>query len=345
MRILVTGGAGFIGANLCHALAARPEVERVTVLDDLSSGFPANLDGTGADLAEGSVLDEDLLARLVPGVSTVFHLAARPSVPRSLSDPAASHEVNATGTLRVLEACRRTGAHVVLASSSSVYGDSPEPVKHEDLPTRPLSPYGASKLAAESYALAYAGSFGLPVLPLRFFNVYGPLQPAGHAYAAVVPAFVSAALRGLPAPIHGDGRQTRDFTYVGSVTAVLAEAAVRRVTSAKPVNLAFGTSVSLLRLRETLSSVLGTAVATSFLPPRAADIRDSRASCRLLSELFPGVRPVPLEEGLRMTVAWFRNTADHVPAAGAAPAGAPGALAAPAASSQAALPHRIGSNP
>lgn len=308
MRVLVTGGAGFIGANLCRALTTRPEVESVTVLDDLSSGDPANLTDVGADLVTGSILDRDLLADLVPGATHVIHLAARPSVPRSVKDPLASHAVNATGTLHVLEACRATRPHVILASSSSVYGDHAEACKHEDLPARPLSPYGASKLATEAYALAYAASYGLPVLPFRFFNVYGPLQPAGHAYAAVIPAFVGAALAGLPVPIHGDGRQARDFTYVGSVVDVLTDAAVRRVTGGTPVNLAFGTRVSLLQLKDALAAVLGRPVEAEFLPPRAGDIRESQASARLLLDRFPGVRPVPLEEGLHLTVTWFEKT-------------------------------------
>ncbi|MBO4271546.1 NAD-dependent epimerase/dehydratase family protein [Microbispora triticiradicis] len=308
MRVLVTGGAGFIGANLCRALTTRPEVESVTVLDDLSSGDAANLADVGAGLVTGSILDRDLLADLVPGATHVIHLAARPSVPRSVKDPLASHAVNATGTLHVLEACRATRPHVILASSSSVYGDGAEACKHEDLPTRPLSPYGASKLATEAYALAYAASYGLPVLPFRFFNVYGPLQPAGHAYAAVIPAFVGAALAGRPVPIHGDGRQARDFTYVGSVVDVLTDAAVRRVTSGTPVNLAFGTRVSLLQLKDALAAVLGRPVEAEFLPPRAGDIRESQASARLLLDRFPGVRPVPLEEGLHLTVTWFEKT-------------------------------------
>lgn len=309
MKVLVTGGAGFIGANLCRTLAGRPEIESVTVLDDLSTGDPGNLAGLPVDLVPGSILDAGLLARLVAGMDTVVHLAARPSVPRSLADPLASHAVNATGTLHVLEACRATRPHVLLASSSSVYGDSPVPCKHEDLPARPLSPYGASKLATEAYALAYASSFALPVLPFRFFNVYGPLQPAGHAYAAVIPAFVSAALDGRPVPIHGDGRQSRDFTYVGSVAEVLADAVARRVTSTAPVNLAFGGRITLLSLKDALAEVLGHPVEAEFLPSRAGDIRESQASARLLLGLFPGVRPVPLADGLRMTVAWFRDGA------------------------------------
>ncbi|MEV0968113.1 NAD-dependent epimerase/dehydratase family protein [Microtetraspora glauca] len=309
MRILVTGGAGFIGANLCRALVNRPEVESVTVLDDLSTGDRRNVEDIGVDLVPGSILDRELLADLIPRATTVVHLAARPSVPRSLMDPLASHAVNATGTLHVLEACRATRPHVILASSSSVYGNCAEPYKHEELPTRPLSPYGASKLATEAYALAFAESFGLRVLPFRFFNVYGPMQPAGHAYAAVIPMFVSAALDGRPVPVHGDGTQARDFTYVGSVAEVLTDAVVRRVGSSTPVNLAYGTRISLLSLKDALAAVLGRPVETEFLPPRVGDIRESQASPRLLLDMFPDVRPVPLDEGLRLTVEWFEKTA------------------------------------
>ncbi|MFI7706005.1 NAD-dependent epimerase/dehydratase family protein [Nonomuraea sp. NPDC049480] len=309
MNVLVTGGAGFIGANLCRALAARPEIENVTVLDDLSSGDLANLDGVAVRFVRGSILDADLLADLVADATTVVHLAARPSVPKSLADPLATHDINVTGTLRVLEACRAAKPHVILASSSSVYGDRTEPCKHEDLPTRPLSPYGVSKLATEGYALAYAASFGLPVLPFRFFNVYGPLQAADHAYAAVIPAFVSKALGGSPVPIYGDGLQVRDFTYVGTVTEVVCDAVARRVTSGKPVNLAFGTRMSLLELKDILASVLDKPIEAEFLPPRAGDIRESQASPHLLMELFRGVHPTSIEDGLRRTVAWFQTIA------------------------------------
>jgi UDP-glucose 4-epimerase len=314
MRVLVTGGAGFIGANLCRELAARPEVDRVVALDDLSTGHAENLDGSGAVLAEASILDSAMLARLVAEADAVVHLAARPSVPRSLADPVASHDVNATGTVRVLEACRREAVHVVAASSSSVYGSVTALPKHEDLPTRPLSPYGASKLATEAYVLAYGASFGLPSLAFRFFNVYGPLQPAGHAYAAVVPTFIDAAMRGEPLLVHGDGHQTRDFTFVGTVTGVLADAVLRRVTSDEPVNLAFGTRVSVLELTRRLSMVLGTPVEVRHGPPRAGDVRDSQAADDRLRRLFPDAVTVPLEEGLRRTVAWFRGRPVHATA-------------------------------
>ncbi|MCW2898019.1 MAG: NAD-dependent epimerase/dehydratase [Streptosporangiaceae bacterium] len=307
MKVVVTGGAGFIGANLCRELAARPQTGQVVAFDNLSSGSAANLHGTDAELVEGSILDRDLLEETVEGADAVVHLAARPSVPRSLANPTACHAVNASGTLYVLEACRRRSVHVVAASSSSVYGSVADLPRHEDLPTRPLSPYGASKLATEAYVLAYGSSFDLPSLALRFFNVYGPLQAAGHGYAAVVPSFVDAALRGRPLRIHGDGRQTRDFTYVGTVARVLADAVVRRVTSTAPVNLAFGTRMSILELARELAAAADVPLDTRHEPPRAGDVRDSQAADGRLRSLFPDVRPVPMDAGLEETVKWFRS--------------------------------------
>ncbi|GAA4604536.1 SDR family oxidoreductase [Actinoallomurus liliacearum] len=312
MKVVVTGGAGFIGANLCRELMARPGIDEVVALDDLSTGRVDNLEGSGADLVEGSILDQGLVSDVLADADAVVHLAARPSIPRSLAAPVASHAANATGTLLLLEACRRRSVHVVAASSSSVYGGVPDLPKHEDLPTRPLSPYGASKLAAEAYVLAYGASFGLPVLALRFFNVYGPLQPADHAYAAVVPAFIDGALRGEPLTVHGDGSQTRDFTYVGTVVAVLADSVLRGVTSARPVNLAFGTRVSILELTGRLSAVLGRPVEVVHVPPRPGDVHDSQAADGRLRRLFPGIEAVPLETGLERTVAWFRDRPVHL---------------------------------
>jgi UDP-glucose 4-epimerase len=306
--VVVTGGAGFIGANLVRHLLDSDAADRVVVVDDLSSGALANLKGVDADVRTGSILDPDLLDAALAGADAVVHLAAVPSVPRSVADPMTTHAANVTGTLEVLQAVRRAGGpHLLLASSSSVYGANPALPKVETLMTAPLSPYAVSKLAAEAYALAFAQCYGLDVLPFRFFNVFGPLQAAGHAYAAVVPAFVDAALAGRPVPVHGDGEQTRDFTYVGTVAAVLTDAVRRRVTSDGPVNLAYGTRTSLNDLLGRIEDQLGTPVARAPLPTREGDVRHSQADNARLRALFPDVEPVALDEGLAATIAWFRG--------------------------------------
>jgi UDP-glucose 4-epimerase len=310
MRVVITGGAGFIGANLCCHLVAHPDVSKVVVVDDLSSGSLANLDGLDVEVLVGSILDDKLLDVALDGAASVVHLAARPSVPRSIADPVASHEVNATGTLRILEAVRRHAvSHVVAASSSSVYGANPILPKHEEMAPAPRSPYAASKLATESYTLAWSQVWGLDALAFRFFNVFGPLQPAGHAYAAVIPAFVSAALADRPVEVHGDGRQTRDFTFVDTVCEILTRAVVGRVRCDRPVNLAFGGRFDLLTVLDMLQAILGHPVARRHVPGRPGDVRDSQADRTRLEGLFPAVTPVPVEDGLRRTVDWFREHA------------------------------------
>ena len=309
MKVVVTGGAGFIGANLCLTLAAEESIDQVVVLDDFSTGSPENLaNSPSVKVVEGSILSVDDLDAVMDGTDAVMHLAARPSVPRSLTDPMATHEVNATGTMMVLEAARRHGAdHVVVASSSSVYGANPVLPKREDSVPMPVSPYGASKLAAEAYALSYARSFALPVLVFRFFNVFGPLQPTSHAYAAVVPAFVSRALSGQSLTIHGDGTQTRDFTFVGTVAEVLTDAIRRRVVDPEPVNLAFGSRVSLLELIALLEEAVGHELARHHVEPRAGDVRHSQADPTRLCNMFPDVQPTVLSDGLCATVEWFQE--------------------------------------
>ncbi|HET9541669.1 MAG TPA: NAD-dependent epimerase/dehydratase family protein [Acidimicrobiales bacterium] len=305
MRVLVTGGAGFIGANLCRSLLA--DGHDVRVLDDLSTGRVGNLDGLSLDLVEGSIVEPAVVAGAAADVDRIVHLAARASVPRSIAEPVAAHEANVTGTVNVLEAARPRGLPVIVASSSSVYGDTAVSPKHEDLPVAPRSPYAASKLATEGYALAYGVAYALPVLALRFFNVYGPLQPADHAYAAVVPRFIDAALAGRPVEIHGDGRQSRDFTFVGSVVGVLGRAVNEATTAPGPVNLAFGTRTDLLDLVARLEALLGQSIAVEHTDPRPGDVRHSTAAGDRLAALFPGVAPINLDEGLAVTVDWFRR--------------------------------------
>ncbi|MFW2334716.1 NAD-dependent epimerase/dehydratase family protein [Ilumatobacter sp.] len=306
MKLLVTGAAGFIGSHIAEQWARDGEVVGI---DDLSTGDRANLDGVDCELVEGSILDAEALTTAMQGADAVVHLAARPSVPRSIVDPVASHEANATGTMRVLEAARANGRNplVIVASSSSVYGANPELPKHEGMMPMPVSPYAASKLATEQYTLAWQHSYGLPTLAFRFFNVFGPRQAPGHAYAAVVPAFVAAALGDDPLLVHGDGLQSRDFTYVGTVTEVILDAVRRRVSHPQPVNLAFGTRVTLLEVIELIESQLGASVQVEHVDPRAGDVKHSQASNATLRSLFPDVEPVPLDEGLAATIAWMRQ--------------------------------------
>ena len=308
MKVVVTGGAGFIGANLCRILADRRNVTEVVAFDNLSTGYESNLDQLRVELVTGDIGDPDALVDAFEGADAVVHLAARPSVPKSVEDPVASHVTNTTGTLNVLEAVRATGGpHLVVASSSSVYGSNPTLPKSEDLPVAPMSPYAAQKLATEQYSLAHAHSYDLDVLAFRFFNVFGPLQPAGHAYAAVIPAFVSAALAGDPIPVHGDGLQSRDFTYVDSVAAVIADAIEHRISSPTPVNLAFGSRATLLDVIAEIESVLGTQLERSHQDPRVGDVRHSQADQTRLRSLFPDLPPVEFTDGLRTTIQWWRD--------------------------------------
>ncbi|MER6699620.1 NAD-dependent epimerase/dehydratase family protein [Streptomyces fimicarius] len=309
MQIVITGGAGFIGGNLVQALADQPHVTRLRVVDNLSTGDKANLAGLDVDFFEGDVQDAALLDQAFRGADAVVHLAALPSVPRSIRDPLASHHANATGTLQVLEAARRAGGpHVIAASSSSVYGSNPHLPKHEDLATAPMSPYAVTKLTTEAYLSAYHHSFDLPVLAFRFFNVYGPGQRADHPYAAVIPKWISAALAGEPVTIHGDGTQTRDFTYVGTVCRVLIDALFRRIVQPRPVNLAFGARISLLDLIPEIETATGRLVRRKHLSDRAGDVPHSQADSSRLRAFFPTVAPVALKEGVSATVDWFRTS-------------------------------------
>lgn len=308
MRVVVTGGAGFIGSNLCRRLLATPTVDAVVVVDDLSTGDAANIDGLDVEFVRGTITDADVLDRACTGADAIVHLAALGSVPRSVADPMASHLANTTGTIMVLEAARRHGGlHTIVAGSSSVYGANPVLPKSEDLTPRPMSPYAATKLATESYALAWGPSYGLDVLAFRFFNVFGPRQPAGHAYAAVIPVFVDAALAGKPLPVHGDGTQSRDFTFVDSVTGVIADALARRVASAEPVNLAFGSRITLLDLIAAIEERLGHPVHRDHQPTRIGDVPHSQADNTRLRELFPDVAPVVFGDGLTATIDWMRS--------------------------------------
>ncbi len=306
-RFLVTGGAGFIGSHLVEALVRRGE--RVRVLDNFVTGRRANLAEVADDveIVEGDARDPDAVRRAVTGMDYVLHQAALASVQWSVDDPLTTHAANATGTLQVLDAARRAGVRRVLyAASAAAYGDDPTLPKHEDLPPRPLSPYAAAKLAGEHYCAAFARSYGLETVCLRYFNIYGPRQNPASQYASVVPRFITAMLRGEPPTIYGDGTQSRDFTYVDDVVQANLLALEAREANGEPINVASGVRYSLLDLVATLNAVLGTRLTPRHAPRRAGDVWHSQASIARAERVL-GYRPrVALAEGLRRTVAWYR---------------------------------------
>jgi UDP-N-acetylglucosamine/UDP-N-acetyl-alpha-D-glucosaminouronate 4-epimerase len=311
-RCLVSGGAGFIGSHLTDRLVALGH--EVRVVDNLSTGFQSNIahHGDRIDFIVGDLCDPAVCARAVDGIDIVFHVAALPSVPRSIADPWGSHDANVNATVRLLQACTAAKVRrVVYSSSSSVYGDTPQLPKVESMEPLPRSPYAASKLASEQYVLAYARGGLIEGVALRYFNVFGPRQSPYSAYAAVIPLFLAAALRGTPAQLLGDGSQTRDFTYVDNVIAanLLAASRPAEVASGHPVNVGAGARTSLRDLVALVRTVTGRDVATEELPPRAGDVRDSLASLERIERLL-GYRPeVGLEEGLRRTWNWLITAA------------------------------------
>jgi UDP-glucose 4-epimerase len=302
--VLVTGGAGFIGSHLARALISRGN--RVTVLDDLSTGSRHNLAGLDVEMVEGDVRDPTVVTAAMRDVELVFHHAALISVAESMQDPLACYLTNLTGSLNVLWAAHQVGARrVVMASSAAVYGEAEGPVAEAD-PLHPISPYAASKVAMEEAGQLFARSYGVPTVSLRYFNVYGPRQRADSPYAAVIPIFIEQMLEGEAVTIHGDGRQSRDFVFVEDVVRANLLAADLPADRSGVFNVAGGTSVSVEELARTLRRLIPGAPEADWGPSRPGDIRFSAADLRHSSQAL-GYRPATgLERGLQQTVEWFR---------------------------------------
>ncbi|PYQ50528.1 MAG: LPS biosynthesis protein WbpP [Acidobacteria bacterium] len=309
MKILVTGGAGFIGSHLAQALVA--DGHRLRVLDDLSGGRRENLADVREDveLLRGNCADMETARRAARGVEVVYHQAAVPSVARSVDDPALSHRANATATLTMLVAARDAGVRrFVYAGSSSVYGDTPQLPKSEDMAPRPRSPYAVGKLMGEHYLRIFHELYGLETLTLRYFNVYGPRQSASSPYSGVISLFVTALLAGRRPVLYGNGEQSRDFTYVEDVVQGNLRALRARGLAGQHVNVATGHRVTLRELLRTIARELGVPARAERKPPRKGDVRHSLADISAARRLL-GYRPrVDLETGLRHTVQWYRDT-------------------------------------
>jgi UDP-glucose 4-epimerase len=306
--VLVTGGAGFIGSHLATALVARGE--NVRVLDNFSTGHRRNLDHVRdrVELIEGDLLDRQALLAAVTDVDCIFHEAALASVPRSVQAPLDTNAACVTGTLALLEQARKANVRrVIYAGSSSAYGNTAHRTKSEtNLPT-PLSPYAAAKLAGENYCQAFFSTYGLETVTIRYFNVFGPRQDPRSQYSAVIPRFVTAMLAGRQPVIYGDGRQSRDFTYVENIVHGNLLAADAEGIAGKTINVACGQETNLLAVIAAINRVLGTNVQPVYEAPRPGDVRSSRADIQLAQALLQYEPQVGFEEGLRRSIDYYRT--------------------------------------
>jgi UDP-glucose 4-epimerase len=303
MKVLVTGGAGFIGTNL--TLSLLDHGHDVKIFDDLSTGLKQNIP-KDAEFINASILDTSNLNNAIKECEVVVHLGARGSVPRSIKDPIATHDVNSTGTLNVLEAARNSGSHYIFSSSSSVYGSNMTLPKNENMVLRPLTPYAASKMSGEALSLAYAKSYELPVSTFRFFNIFGPWQRPDHEYAAVLPKWISKCLKGDEIEIFGDGLQTRDFTYVGTVVNIILSCISKKILHPEPVNLAYGNNISLNQVLEIMKFNFPN-LKVKYLPPRKGDVLHSKNDPKLIKALYPDITLDKFEVSLQKTIDWFKN--------------------------------------
>jgi UDP-glucose 4-epimerase len=307
---LITGGAGFIGSHIAARLLVQGE--RVRILDDFSTGKWSNLDGfrNDVEVIEGDLRDPAALARAVKGCDVVYQQAALRSVPRSIDDPRANNDVNVTGILNLLIAAKEAGVRrVVYASSSSVYGDDPTLPKVEDQTPRPISPYAATKIMGEYYCRIYSQLYGLETVSLRYFNVFGPRQDPESRYAAVVPRFITAALANEPLEIHGDGLQSRDFTYIDNVVQANLLAGDAPGAVGEAFNIACGARYSLMDTVEAIEKSLGHTVKRDHVESRAGDVKHTLADIGKARRLLGYEPQIAFAEGMERTVAWFRDHA------------------------------------
>ena len=318
MKVLVTGGAGFIGSNIVEELLKRGE--RVRVLDNLSTGKRENLDFTreftqgaaGYELMEGDIRDLDTCRKACREMDYVLHQAALSSVPRSVASPGPSNEVNVAGTVNMLLAARDTGVkRVVYASSSSVYGDSEQLPQSEAQAPAPISPYAVSKLAGEYYCTVFSKVYGLETVSLRYFNVFGPRQDPCSQYATVIPLFIRLALEEKPLEIHGDGLQSRDFTYVSNVVEANLLAATAAKASGAVINVACGETHTVLEMADSIGRILGKKLEYRHTPPRPGDARKTEADISRATELLGSYSQVGFDRGLQMTVDYIRGSFGH----------------------------------
>lgn len=302
---LVTGGAGFIGSHLAEALLKRGD--SVRIVDNFSSGKTANL-RPGAEVIEGDLADDGVAARAVTGCDYVLHQAAVPSVPRSVKDPLGTHRANVDATMQLLVAARDAGVkRLIFAGSSSTYGNSPVLPKREDMRPAPITPYAMQKHMGEQYCQLFTSLYGIETVTTRYFNVFGPRQAPDSPYSGVISLFIKALLAKESPVLHGDGRQTRDFTYVTNVVDGVLRAAAADNVSGEVINIATGGRISLLELVRAIQLILGTNVAPTFSPAREGDVKDSQADIFKARKLLGYEPAVPFEEGLRETVKWFKT--------------------------------------
>lgn len=309
MDYLVTGGAGFIGSHLTASLVEQGA--GVRVLDNFSTGKRENLAPIlgKIDLVEGDITDPRICAHACAGVRFVLHQAALPSVPKSIADPVSSHRTNVDGTFNMLLAARDAGVRrFVFAASSSAYGESPALPKTESMPTQPLSPYAVQKLAGENYCRVFAEVYGLETLSMRYFNVFGPRQDPASQYAAAIPAFVTAIIGDRPPTVYGDGEQTRDFTYIENVIKANLAAARATKTHGEVLNIACGEPVTVNAIIREINTILGKDVRPEYVAQRPGDIKHSWADISLAAEKIGFAPAIPLAEGLRRTIVWYRTT-------------------------------------